>query len=105
MATLVELYQKLHELTQPACAACSHIGSPFSCCSAEACCQDAFDAFEIAGIILTPSFLTDKGCVLPPHLRPRCTRYTCAMSWKRERPTWADEYDRIVAEIDAIERR
>ena|SRR6185312_16275114 len=95
----VDAYQRLHELTLKACQSCAH-SKPYSCCEPDACEQAAFDAYEIAGILLVGPFLGDNGCMLPPHLRPRCTRYTCAVQWKAERPSWINQYNDLVNEID-----
>lgn len=80
--SLETLYQELYELTRPHCDKCR---VPRSCCSAEYC-RMAADYAESQGVRLIPiegaavPFLSESGCIVPPHLRPLCTRHACSMN-------------------------
>lgn len=88
---------EMYEMTNAECKKCK---VPFSCCSSEYC-EQADDYSQEQGVILqktdhpTLPFMGPKGCIVPPHLRPTCTIYTCDMAslgFHKTDPDWTDSY-------------
>jgi hypothetical protein len=109
---LVILYQKLADLTAPECGQCR---TPYSCCSLEYCEAAetyAAEEFDIALTLeTTPNpkgllFLGEKGCTVPPYLRPTCTMHTCdinSLGFKRNDPAWTKNYLKLRESIEAAQ--
>jgi len=108
---LIILFQKMSEMTSPECAKCRN---PHSCCDALYCqCAEIY-AKDEWGVDLTPlktdhpklPFMGSDGCVVPPHLRPLCTMYTCdinSLGIKKGDPVWTEKYFTLREEIDDLE--
>lgn len=107
---LVELYEDLAFHTAPECE--KSCRAPRSCCSSEYCDMAKHWAEERWGVHLSPTghptlpFMGSTGCIVPPHMRPLCTRHTCAVNslgFKPNDTKWTRKYFQIVAKIDLLE--
>jgi hypothetical protein len=83
-SSLEDLYWEMYELTRDHCG-CE--GQPFHCCTKEYCFLAAGFSLLNYGISLSPTghpipFMSEKGCIVPPHLRPICTLHACHISWR-----------------------
>jgi len=97
---------------------------PLSCCSPEYCQMAIVHAKEQWGFDLVAyvkdqwgvdvrdiepaklPFMSDKGCVVPPHLRPNCTLHACcinSLGFKQGDTKWTDRYFAIREEIETLE--
>ena len=103
---IIRLFQEMYELTEPECRLTCRC--PQSCCSPEYCEMAAEFASE-NGIVLkrtehpTLKFMSSKGCVVPPHLRPLCTLHTCDINghgFKPNDPAWTKKYFDLRASIE-----
>ncbi len=81
---LVSLYKSLYDLTEDYCG--SKCRLPHSCCSKKYCELAKEWAKDKWGVELEKTgykndkgllFITEKGCIVAPHLRPICTFHTC----------------------------
>jgi hypothetical protein len=90
--TLPILYQQIAELTAPSChngtAECAQFCErKYRCCERQHCDAAARFAREKYGIELNETgnaelpFMSETGCVVPPHLRPICSLHVCTVSW------------------------
>jgi hypothetical protein len=114
---LVQLYQKMSELTAPECAGIgpSSCKCPHSCCD-ELACSITKDFALNQGVTL-PEFppnykgafyLNETGCTVAPHLRPLCTVHTCQISslgFKPGDPEWTKKYFKLRNQIDKLEHQ
>ena len=105
---LITAYKKMYELTEPECSHSCRV--PRSCCSLEYCQMAQEIAREHWQTEITPfgngMFLGDKGCVVPPHMRPLCTFHTCAVNSLGQKlgdPKWNRRYFRLRAVIEGLE--
>lgn len=108
---LIDLYQKMSDMTASECKQCR---VPHSCCSPEYCDLATERAKEL-GVELTPTgherlpYMVDGvGCTVPPYLRPSCTMHTCDISglgFKRSDLTgkWTDDYFDLRDQINSLE--
>lgn len=105
---LVDLYKNLSELTRPKCDQCR---APRSCCSSEYC-EMAAEFASACGVSIERtnhprlSFMGQNGCVVPPHLRPLCTRHVCSINSFGCDPNdsaFTDNYFKLVDEIMEVE--
>lgn len=75
---LKELYKQMAELTLPECRFVCRV--PFSCCSPE---MTKAYAKKVWNVKLKETghpkllFMSEKGCIVEPYLRPFCTMHTC----------------------------
>ena len=59
---------------------------PFRCCDRKYC-EMAQEFAKAKGIDLQATgnpelpYMSDSGCIVPPHLRPICTIHVCTVSW------------------------
>lgn len=114
---LVQIYQKMADLTAPECAGVGK-GScrvPHSCCDEMACIITKEFALT-QGVVLQeypPNhkgafYLGENGCTVAPHLRPICTVHTCqigSLGFKPGDPKWTKKYFKIRDTIDALESK
>lgn len=86
------LYQKIAEMTGASCASgkdeCAKFaGRTYRCCDRKYCEEAARFAKEAYGVELQPTgnpdlpFMSERGCVAAPHLRPICAMHCCTWSW------------------------
>lgn len=105
---LVVLFQKMAELTLPQCQHKCNL--PLSCCSAEYCEEAKRYAKEDWGIDLQFTehpelpFMGEKGCIVPPHLRPLCTLHVCKINavGTTGDAKWDKEYYSLREKIDNL---
>jgi len=111
---LVNLYRQMSNLTQPKCATCKLQAKPHSCCNKVACAITLNHARDVWHIDLRHLFVEDNhvpfliensGCRVPPHLRPHCTKYTCAISafGHDADMQWNIDYTKLLKEIETVE--
>lgn len=110
---LVQLYKDMAELTAPECAHTCRV--PFSCCDEFACHITKEYALEKYGVTLkeypaSPRgayFLDgDKGCTVPPHMRPHCTLHTCQINGLGFKPgdaKWTRRYFKLRGQLNELE--
>lgn len=107
MDSLKELFQQMYELTNPLCGKCP---VPYSCCDTKYCDIATKYAKDVYNIDLTifdtgnkVKYLDkEKGCLIPPHLRPMCTLHVCdvnAFGYIRKEPELTDKYYALRNEI------
>lgn len=107
--SLIDLYQQMHELTEPECAHACNL--PRTCCS-RMYCDMATEIAEQFGVKLevqdhpTLPYMSPTGCVVPPYLRPLCSVHTCeigAWGFKRNDPggKWTKAYFKLRAKINS----
>lgn len=120
---LVQLYQKMADLTAPECAGVGE-GSckvPHSCCDKLACDITRDYAKRVYNVTLEEHppfnhrgayFLTDKGCTVAPHLRPLCTLHTCSINglgYKHSNGVidtkWTQKYFTLRNQIERLEAK
>lgn len=101
---VIELFQRMSELTHPECCKCKR---PYSCCSPEYCGMAIEYAAEEWGVTLEPTgnrlpLLGDKGCIALPHLRPLCTLHTCDINsiGTSGNVEWDEKYFKLRDEIN-----
>ena len=109
---LVQLYQKMADLTAPECAGVGP-GSckcPHSCCDEMAC--SITKEFALSQGVTLPEYppnhrgafyLSETGCTVAPHLRPNCTMHTCSVNglgFKPGDPAWTKKYFALRTRID-----
>lgn len=91
------LWNEMYEMTNKECGKCR---APYSCCSPEYC-EQADDYSQEHGVILQRTghlklpFMGPNGCIVPPHLRPTCTVYTCdiaSLGFHKSDPDKIDRY-------------
>ena len=107
--TLINLYQRMADLTVGECAQCR---APFSCCSPEYCDLATARAAEF-NVNLTrgdhptlPYMIDGIGCTVPPYLRVLCTLHTCAINshgFKAVDPGWTRRYFVLRDQIEDLE--
>jgi hypothetical protein len=105
---LKKLYEEMHELTLPECGKCRR---PYSCCSKEYCHLVKEYALEAFGVELESTgneklpFMGEKGCVVPPYLRPLCTLHTCSICslGTSKNLEWDAKYFELREQIDSEE--
>lgn len=111
MKTIIELYAEMAKLTEPHCAGLS-CKVKHSCCSAEYCEMSRQYALEKYDTILidknhpTLPFMTDKGCIVPPHMRPWCTLHVCSINGLGIIPKFMEDtnkYFELREQIEALE--
>jgi hypothetical protein len=109
---LENLYQQMAELTLPICA--NKCKNRFTCCNIVHCEAAEKYAKERYGITLNRTgnqdlpFMGQHGCVVPPHLRPRCTMHTCMVAQLGFQPydsAWNDKYLRLRTKIETLEKQ
>jgi hypothetical protein len=102
---LVDLYQKITEISKPICATCI---PPYHCCHPVGCGQAMVWARSVYGVqleytsdnaISTLPYLTKTGCTVAPHLRPLCSLWLCPEGEAVAPP----EYWQLKAKIMGIE--
>jgi hypothetical protein len=110
---LIALYSRLYILTRPKCNTCL---APLSCCSLEYCLM-AKDIAKERGVELEETkeirsprlpFMSEGGCVVPPHLRPLCTMHTCKMNslgFEPGDPEFTDQWHDLVSQISELEMK
>lgn len=125
---LIDLYAELGRFTWALCEKEGCLAAPqrpaSKCCSIIYCMvaegianQEGFVLAKSTNPVVPeiPYLDREKGCLIPPHLRPICTRYQCRRinyiqfaNAKDQRllvpKEWMDEYDRIIHEINVLER-
>jgi hypothetical protein len=107
---LVQLYQKMADLTEPECGKCR---VPYSCCSLDYCAIALTNALEDGVQLHTPGYrsiplLSATGCICPPQYRPLCTLHTCDINgygFKPGDPKWTRTYFKLRIEIDREEEK
>jgi hypothetical protein len=111
-AELIELYQKMYELTEPECGKCR---APRSCCDPMVCEFVADTAKTRWGVELFatghPKFplMANDGtgkCTAAPHLRTMCTLHNCdicSLGFKKDDPEWTERYWVLRQRIDYLE--
>lgn len=106
-------FTKLSEITRGKCETCPAMAKARGeeCDPKCRCCDKIFcqltEAYLIAKKIPLPEmpkvdgmlFMGEKGCVLPPWMRPFCTGYVCPTHLKEDRE-FRREYLRIVGKIE-----
>ncbi|HEX9232462.1 MAG TPA: hypothetical protein VF849_00145 [Blattabacteriaceae bacterium] len=106
---LIELYQKMADLTLLKCKQCR---VPLSCCSIEYCEIASNYAKEIYNINLQPTenkklpFMSSHGCIVEPYLRPMCTLHVCSINsigCDIKDPKWTKIYFELREQIDILE--
>lgn len=95
---IVTLYDALYRHTYPECKfRCDRD----QCCDASYCEEARRFSKETYGIDLEDTghpdlpFMGASGCVVPPHLRPKCTAFLCTIRDRREKvgdPKWTRKY-------------
>ncbi len=110
---LINLYSQMSDLTNPKCAECKLNATPFACCNKTACEITLNHARDVWGIDIRNNynagwkvpFLDLHGCRIPPHLRPHCTKYTCAISafGHDADPEWTKKYFKLQEQINELE--
>ena len=81
----ISLFARMAKITKAKCAQCR---IPFSCCSPEYCDMAIDYAKEIYSEDISSMktaherlpFMSESGCVLPPHFRPLCSLHVCSIS-------------------------
>lgn len=89
MDLLPILYQKMSSITSPVCETecLQYRDKKYRCCEIKYCLLAAKFAKEKYGIELQPTgnkellFMGERGCTVPPHLRPVCTIHVCPISY------------------------
>src|SRR5882672_2346355 len=108
---LIKLYQKMADITLEKCKQCI---VPLSCCSNEYCEIAEAYAKEKYNINLKLKhtghskllFMSDKGCVVPPYLRPMCTMHTCSINslgFEKNDPKMTYQYFILRNKIEELE--
>ncbi len=116
---LIALYKQLSELTAPECATVCRV--PHSCCSSFDCQVAQTLAKELWYTELIPVAEEDRikpdvlflskskgGCIVEPHLRPHCTKHTCAVNslgFKVGDKKWTRAYFQLRTKIERLEGR
>lgn len=107
---LIVLYKQMYELTLPECK--NSCRCPLSCCGRMHCDIAKETAKQLWNIDLIPTdhptlpFMSDKGCTVPPHLRPMCTLHTCSINslgFKKGDIRWTQKYFKLREDINEIE--
>src|SRR4030095_16965866 len=97
--SLEDLYKQLSDLSNSICARCS---PAYHCCIPHGCKQAEFWAKRVYDIDLKADwrqeipFLTHKGCVVQPKLRPLCTNWLCEDALKVAPPEFFELRKQIV---------
>ncbi len=89
MDVLPILYQKMADITSPVCEnECSgYRDKQYRCCEIKYCLLAAKFTKEKYSIELKPTgntellFMGEKGCTVPPYLRPVCALHACPISY------------------------
>jgi hypothetical protein len=100
------LFQQMYELTEPECRLTCRC--PQSCCSPEYCDFAEEFAREHGETLQATNhprlkFMGEKGCIIPPHLRPLCTLHTCDignLGFHRSDPKWTKKYFELREQIE-----
>lgn len=114
-SNLVQLFAEIAELTSHACSSgfneCSEYkGKPYRCCDREHC-EKARQYARAQGVELQETgntdlpFMSEQGCIVAPHLRPRCALHACSWSWGRSErvlttPEETEKYNRLREEVE-----
>lgn len=107
---IIKLYKEMYKHTKNECAHNCRI--PHSCCNYDACIMTKNWAKEYWNIELEITnnnkipYMSDKGCIIEPHLRPNCTFHTCSISslgFKEGDNEWTDTYFNIRNKITDLE--
>jgi len=95
-------FKKLFEITSEKCKSCPATES-HRCCDKLFCNIVESDLQRLGIFFPKPNvgkipYMGEKGCIVPPELRPRCTGYICS-------PFFSDrdfrrEYDRLIEKIN-----
>lgn len=102
------LYKELADITRKKCAGCN---VPFGCCDSFYCEMAEKYAKNQYGVDLTPTgfankkglkFMSENGCIVPPHLRPVCTIHICDKALYAD-PKFHDKYFSLREKLDCIE--
>jgi hypothetical protein len=90
----INAFAELAAHSAPKCGECR---VAYACCSADQCEVTREFARENFGIVLEDAqgagslpFLGDKGCIVPPHLRPICAVHVCGQHLKDDE--WTARY-------------
>jgi hypothetical protein len=109
---LVDLYQKMSELTRPLCGNGCGALRMGSCCDPEYCQMTRNFAKDVWDVKLSPTeheklpLMGPEGCTAAPHLRPWCTLHVChinSLGFIRGKPDLTKEYFELRGEIDEAE--
>ena len=89
---------KVQQLTAAACQKCV-TDEPYRCCSTEFC-QAVEAGLKAVGKEFpktshpTLQYMGEKGCMVPPELRPGCSGYVCISVLEKDR-NFRREYERL----------
>lgn len=106
---LIDVYQKMSDLTSPECASVCVI--PHSCCSPEYCHMTIQIAKEDWNVELSSTdhptlpLMGPNGCTAAPHLRPICTVHACQVNSLGCKPNdlkWTKMYFKLRSNIDKL---
>lgn len=89
---------KIQQLTLKACQGCV-TDNPYRCCSSEFCRAVEAGLKAVSKDIPKTShpslqYMSEKGCVVPPELRPGCSGYVCQGALEKDR-NFRREYVRL----------
>ena len=95
-------FKKLGEITCGKCSTCP-VAEKHRCCD-KMFCSMVEAALRVKGIPVPEKpnvggipFMGEKGCVVPPELRPYCTGFVCAPHFSDR--DFRREYDRLIQKI------
>lgn len=94
-------FKKLAEITCGKCSSCP-VGEKFRCCD-KMFCGMVEQSLKAKGITLEKPnvggipYMSEKGCVVPPELRPYCTGFVCTPHFTDR--NFRREYDRLIEKI------
>ena len=103
-------FNQLAEATAPKCGSCL---AAYACCTPQQCEDTAAFALETFGVTFEHQggrlpFLGEKGCIVPPHLRPICSVHVCethfqdaefAERYFELRETASEELEKLMSSI------
>lgn len=98
---LIAQFAEMAQFTLKHCGGCWMPKSrPYRCCEKEWCNAAAKWAREKWGVTLVPTdhrsgipFMSDSGCIVPPHLRPICTVHLCSSRYNRDAELTKEYFD------------
>lgn len=105
---LKELYEKMAALTKPKCMGSCVL--PNSCCE-RVYCEDAEKYAKEKGFTFQEThyptkrnlkFMSEKGCIIPPWLRPICAVHVCENQLMRD-VKFGEKYFELRSELNDLE--